>query len=75
MDAESVIVKTGSGGRMLDGATRRPVGVRSAAGLIRPAVMVINGPPPELHRPILRMLKEAGPEAPNGKVQEIFDTL
>jgi hypothetical protein len=50
-----------------------PKAVRRAAGFADERVP--DDLPHELHRPILRMIKKAGIEAPDARVKEIFDTL
>jgi hypothetical protein len=49
-----------------------PTAMRRAAGIVEPSLADF---PSDLHRPILRMLKKAGAEAPDARVQKIFDTL
>ncbi len=54
------------------GIRATPTAVRRAAGVVAPSLADF---PSDLHRPILRMLKKAGAEAPDARVQRIFDTL
>ncbi len=54
------------------GVKPSPKAIRRAAGFVEPS---LAGVPRGLHNPILRMLKAAGAEPPDAKVQKVFDTL
>lgn len=54
------------------GIAPSPQAVRRAAGFVEP---ILADAPRGLHRPILRMLKQAGAVAPNAEIQKLFDTM